>query len=103
MVLAAQRNVVFAVPHAPLGTSARPWAALTADGQNWDNPRRRIGSRRRTPSQAPGVSPPATVFPVGPAVITLGQDLGLSATPGYDDVTGVGSPAPGFFRIGHRG
>jgi hypothetical protein len=28
----------------------------------------------------------------------LGDDLGLATGPGYDDVTGVGTPAPGFFR-----
>jgi len=30
--------------------------------------------------------------------VTLGMDLGLAATPGYDDVTGVGAPAPGYFE-----
>jgi subtilase family serine protease len=33
----------------------------------------------------------------GPVLETFGMDLGLAATPGYDDVTGVGSPAPGYF------
>ena len=34
----------------------------------------------------------------GPPVLeTFGMDLGLAATTGYDDVTGIGSPAPGYF------
>jgi subtilase family serine protease len=33
-----------------------------------------------------------------PVLETFGRDQGLAATAGYDDVTGVGSPAPGYFR-----
>lgn len=33
----------------------------------------------------------------GPFLISLGLDQGLAATPGYDDVTGVGTPAAGYF------
>lgn len=33
----------------------------------------------------------------GPFLISLGLDQGLAAAPGYDDVTGVGTPASGFF------
>ncbi|MEW1778803.1 hypothetical protein [Streptomyces sp. NPDC086777] len=29
---------------------------------------------------------------------TLGHDFGLSAHRGYDDATGLGSPAPGYLR-----
>ncbi|KIE24307.1 hypothetical protein LK08_25695 [Streptomyces sp. MUSC 125] len=29
---------------------------------------------------------------------TLGHDFGLNARPGYDDATGLGSPAPGYLR-----
>lgn len=32
-----------------------------------------------------------------PTLFTFGMDLGLTATPGYDDVSGVGTPAPGYF------
>ena len=37
-----------------------------------------------------------------PILITLGRDEGLAATPGYDDVTGVGTPAPGYFASYRR-
>jgi subtilase family serine protease len=46
---------------------------------------------------------PAVVVPAGglgnsqPLLVTLGMDQSLAATAGYDDVTGVGSPAPGYF------
>lgn len=30
-----------------------------------------------------------------PLLVTQGMDEGLAATPGYDDVTGAGIPAPG--------
>jgi subtilase family serine protease len=33
-----------------------------------------------------------------PVLVTFGHDLDLAATPGYDDVTGVGTPASAFFR-----
>jgi subtilase family serine protease len=32
-----------------------------------------------------------------PLLVTLGTDQGPTATPGYDDVTGVGTPGPGYF------
>ncbi len=32
-----------------------------------------------------------------PELETFGMDLGLTATVGYDEVTGVGTPAPGYF------
>jgi subtilase family serine protease len=51
----------------------------------------------------PGATP-AVAVPAGsllgnsqPFLITLGLDLGLTATRGYDNVTGVGSIAPGYF------
>jgi subtilase family serine protease len=31
-----------------------------------------------------------------PCLTTLGADLGLTVTPGFDDVTGIGTPATGF-------
>ncbi|MDX6333428.1 MAG: hypothetical protein QOG05_768, partial [Streptosporangiaceae bacterium] len=34
----------------------------------------------------------------GGSLFTLGADWMLHATAGYDDVTGVGSPAPGYLR-----
>jgi subtilase family serine protease len=40
-----------------------------------------------------------------PELETFGMDLGLTATAGYDDVTGVGTPTPGYFatyRSGNR-
>jgi subtilase family serine protease len=43
---------------------------------------------------------PAVAIPAGltpPSLATLGTDLGLTASPGYDDVTGVGTPASGYF------
>jgi subtilase family serine protease len=44
----------------------------------------------------------AVVVPAGalgstPLLVTLGTDQGLNATPGYDDITGVGTPGPGYF------
>jgi subtilase family serine protease len=38
----------------------------------------------------------------GPLLETFGLDLGLTATPGYDNVTGVGTPAPGYFADSSR-
>jgi subtilase family serine protease len=40
------------------------------------------------------VPAPATV---APQVYTFGLDQGLTATSGYDDVTGVGTPAPAYY------
>jgi hypothetical protein len=34
----------------------------------------------------------------GGSLFTLGADWMLHATAGYDDVTGVGSPAPGYLH-----
>ena len=51
----------------------------------------------------------AVVVPAGalgnsPAqLVTLGTDQGLTATPGYDDVTGVGTPGPGYFTSYREG
>ena len=44
----------------------------------------------------------AVALPVGlvatvPVLITLGIDEGLAATPGYNEITGVGTPGPGYF------
>jgi subtilase family serine protease len=52
----------------------------------------------------PGVTP-AVALPAqasingvpGPYLVTLGLDQGLAAAPGYDDITGVGTPAAGYF------
>ncbi len=46
---------------------------------------------------------PAGLVAAAPVLVTLGLDEGLAATPGYDDVTGVGSPAPGYFASYRRG
>ncbi len=47
----------------------------------------------------PGVTPDAVLAEGGGTTLleTFGLDEGLSATPGYDDVTGVGTPAPVYF------
>jgi subtilase family serine protease len=39
---------------------------------------------------------------VAPYLITLGLDQSLAAAPGYDDVTGVGTPAPGYLASWRR-
>jgi hypothetical protein len=49
------------------------------------------------PNVTLAVAAPPDAFAPPPLLFTLGMDEGLAATPGYDDVTGVGSPAPGFF------
>ena len=55
-------------------------------------------------SPAPGApAMPDAVIPAGadgttqPLLETFGMDEGLAVMPGYDDVTGVGTPAPGYF------
>jgi subtilase family serine protease len=51
-------------------------------------------------STTPAVAIPAGAEvpgPTPPLLDTLGMDLGLTASPGYDDVTGVGTPASGYF------
>ena len=50
----------------------------------------------------PAVALPAGLVATVPILITLGMDEGLAATPGYDDVTGVGTPSPGYFASYHR-
>jgi subtilase family serine protease len=51
------------------------------------------------PGFTPAVVAPAGLFTAAPVLATLGLDLGLAATEGYDDVTGVGTPAPGYFTL----
>jgi subtilase family serine protease len=59
-------------------------------------------------SQPPGApAMPDAVLPAGtsqdqPVLETFGMDEGLAAMPGYDDVTGVGTPAPGYFTSYRR-
>jgi hypothetical protein len=36
------------------------------------------------------------------AAVTMAHDTSLLATPGYDDVTGVGSPTPDYLRSYRR-
>jgi len=55
------------------------------------------------PGFTPAVALPAGLVAAAPVLVTLGLDEGLAATPGYDDVTGVGSPAPGYFASYRRG
>ena len=43
------------------------------------------------------VAVPPDLYAPSAILVTLGTDLGLSATPGYDDVTGVGTPTAGYF------
>jgi subtilase family serine protease len=44
------------------------------------------------------VGPGRAPVPSGPPfLITMGLDQSLTATPGYDDATGIGTPAPGYF------
>jgi subtilase family serine protease len=50
------------------------------------------------PGHTPAVAVPAGLYSASPVLGTLGMDLGLAAAKGYDDVTGVGTPAPGYFR-----
>ena len=54
------------------------------------------------PGFTPAVALPAGLVATVPILITLGMDEGLAATPGYDDVTGVGTPAPGYFASYRR-
>ncbi|HEX3920958.1 MAG TPA: S53 family peptidase [Streptosporangiaceae bacterium] len=49
------------------------------------------------PGFTPAVALPAGLVATVPVLITLGMDEGLAATRGYDDVTGVGTPDPGYF------
>jgi subtilase family serine protease len=54
------------------------------------------------PGFTPAVALPAGLAATVPILITLGMDEGLAATRGYDDVTGVGTPAPGYFASYRR-
>jgi subtilase family serine protease len=54
------------------------------------------------PGFTPAVALPAGLAAAAPILVTLGLDEGLAATPGYDDVTGVGSPAPDYFASYRR-
>ena len=54
------------------------------------------------PGFTPAIALPAGLVATVPILITLGMDEGLAATPGYDDVTGVGAPAPGYFASYRR-
>ncbi len=56
-----------------------------------------VTGRPLGPRFTPAVAVPAGLFTTSPILATLGMDLGLAATRGYDDVTGVGTPAPGYF------
>jgi subtilase family serine protease len=52
------------------------------------------------PGTTPAVALPAAASlngVPGPFLISIGLDQGLAAAPGYDDVTGVGTPAAGYF------
>ena len=49
------------------------------------------------PGFTPAVALPAGLVATVPVLITFGMDEGLAATPGYDDVTCVGTPGPGYF------
>jgi subtilase family serine protease len=49
-----------------------------------------------------GAALPAGARNARPELETFGMDLGLTATAGYDDVTGVGTPAPGYFATYRR-
>lgn len=49
------------------------------------------------------VVPAGGISSTQPALETFGMDFGLTATAGYDDVTGVGTPAPGYFAPYCRG
>jgi subtilase family serine protease len=58
-----------------------------------------VTGRRPGPGFTPAVAVPAAALGTPtPLLATLGLDEGLAAAPGYDDVTGVGTPAAGYFR-----
>jgi hypothetical protein len=72
-----------------------PFSAPTGTGAYHD-----VGTDQRVPGDpfGPGTTP-AVVIPVDlgvppPLLVTQGMDEGLAATPGYDDVTGVGTRPP---------
>jgi subtilase family serine protease len=57
------------------------------------------------PGTTPAVALPAAASlngTPGPFLISLGLDQGLAAASGYDDVTGVGTPAAGYFASCQR-
>lgn len=60
-----------------------------------------VTGRPLGPRRTPAVAAPAGLFTTSPILATLGMDLGLAATRGYDDVTGVGTPAHGYFTRLH--
>jgi hypothetical protein len=45
---------------------------------------------------------PAPATEVAPELFTFGLDEGLAATPGHDDVTGVGTPTAAYFASYRR-
>jgi subtilase family serine protease len=49
-----------------------------------------------------GAALPAGLTRIQPELETFGMDLGLTAAAGYDDATGVGTPAPGYFATYRR-
>ncbi|HEY2576625.1 MAG TPA: protease pro-enzyme activation domain-containing protein [Streptosporangiaceae bacterium] len=53
-----------------------------------------LGRGTRLDAVGPGRT---TVPSTAPFLITMGMDQNLAATPGYDDVSGVGTPASGYF------
>jgi subtilase family serine protease len=68
--------------------------------------RHSAGIRDILPARSPAlaVQPGSLCYPVGPScVFTLGRDTSLTEAPGYDDVTGIGSPTSHFIADLARG
>ena len=55
-------------------------------------------SRSAPVSRSPRSAPCPAPFGYHYSAITFGQDTSLHATAGYDDVTGVGTPAPAYLN-----
>jgi subtilase family serine protease len=61
-----------------------------------------VTDRPSGPAYPLAVAVPPDVYAPSALLVTLGTDLGLSATPGYDDVTGVGTPTARYFGFYRR-
>lgn len=56
-----------------------------------------LGPGIRLTAAGPTNAQPPGGFPTQPRLSTFGLDQGLDATPGYDNVTGIGTLTPSYF------
>jgi subtilase family serine protease len=61
-----------------------------------------VTDRLPGPGYPPAVAIPPGLYASSAILVTLGMDLGLAATHGYDDVTGVGTPTARYFASYRR-